>query len=99
MSVFFSHLFLFLLSDLLETLQHLHLVGAELVKLPEQPGAGGRGLEDVVGVCAGVGGGQGQGVRGVTIGVPPGLGQAGQHRQLTGDHHGLLTPVTANRGR
>ena len=50
MSVFFSHLFLFLLTDLLETLQHLHLVGAKLAQLPEQPGAGGRCLEDVAGV-------------------------------------------------
>ena len=100
MSVFFSHLFLFLLADLLETLQHLHLVGAELAQLPEQPSAGGRGLEDVVSVRAREGGGQG--VRGVTIGVPPGLGQAGHHRQLAGDHHGglsLLALVTANRRR
>ena len=34
MSDFFAHLFLFLLADLLETLQHLHLVRTELAQLP-----------------------------------------------------------------
>ena len=86
MSDFFTpHLFLFLLPDLLETLQHLHLVRTELPQLPEHPGPGG--LEDVAEVP-----GAGEG-RGVTIGVGPALGEAGQHRQLTGDHHGVVTEM------
>ena len=96
MSDFFAHLFLFLLADLLETLQHLHLVRAELAQLPKQPGAGGRRLEHVVGVRAGEG--RAQRVRGVTIGVGPGLGEAGQHRQLTGDHHRVRLVTENSRG-
>ena len=89
-----SYLFLLLLPDLLETLQHLHLVGTELLaqllaQLPEQPGGGGGGVEDVAGVGAGEAGGEGRGqrVRGVAVSVAPRLSEAGQHRQLARNHH------------
>ena len=95
MSDFFAHLFLFLLADLLETL-HLHLVRTELAQLPKQPGAGSRCLEHVVGVRAGEG--RGQRLRGVAIGVGPGLGEAGQHGQLTGDHHRVRLVTVNSRG-